>query len=301
VLRLASKELGRRPNSCHVASCSVTADPYFDPLRRFLRALSGGKGEGVRAERVFGAVGLGLFFLFPLLGLLQLGDGDDVWRTIAGRARPSVLVVHAGEATQPIGCAVVLQAAPARAVMGGTPPGTPLRSTTPAGSIEWTPRWVDPRGHFTLLEGNGPVRAASHESTTRKTNLSGLVPLGPNALRDVSDVEDGSQPVSAVLVSPPLGNTLLWVGELQRGSDSEDRSGLYRGASLRALQDPNAASAATADQAGELDPVLRGAPFVTRDGLVLALYLGQQDGVLAAVPMAAVREAVAAIPRASMP
>jgi hypothetical protein len=252
----------------------------------------------MRNERILGAVGLGVCCLFPLVSLLQLRDTDDGWRTVAHRASASVVVLHDREGGVPTGCAVVLRAAPARAVMAGTPKGAALRSSTPKGSVAWRPRWVDPLGQFTLLEAEAAVSepTSSASSPPTNANLLGLVPLEPAALHDIANTEESSEPVAAVLVPPSkLPEATLWVGELQVAA-SEERA-LYCGEGLRAVRDPDGLADVANDAPTAINPVLRGAPFVTRDGLVLALYLGERQGTTSAVPMALVRAAATALDR----
>lgn len=258
----------------------------------------------MRAERVFGAIGLGLFFLFPLVSLLQLGDADDAWRAVAGRAGESVLVLTQGDGVDAVGSAVVLQAKPPRAVMAGTPPVARLKSATAAGTMTWTTRWADPSGRFTILEGDNPVTATASTAPPAPAgqNLSGLVPLTPAALQDVESNARGADHVTAVLATPArLAGQSLWIGELH-ATREPDGDAVYRGLKLRTLRDPEAASATVeAPRPGAIDPVLCGAPFVTREGVVVALYLGMDGGESTAVPMALVRDAVAALDRSFAP
>jgi hypothetical protein len=92
----------------------------------------------------------------------------------------------------------------------------------------------------------------------------------------------------------PDGGVPLWLGELTAELRADGRP-TFRAAALRPLRAETIAHAAEA--APGFDPALRGAPFVTRDGVVLALCSGAGDGIVRAVPMAAVREAVALLDR----
>jgi hypothetical protein len=261
------------------------------------------KEAGVRGEKRLGAVGLGLFFLFPLVGLFQLGDADEAWRQVAKRARSSVLSVHQmgsreGEASTATACVVVLADAPLRAVIAGTSQTSGLRSPTRVGWIAWKPIYSDPRGSFTLLEASEPLPAATPRAAgfaPASPRASGVVPLATSSMAEVRAADEDPQPVPAVLVSPaPLDELPLWVGVLESDHDSAGRA-IYRGTRLREL-------AALGDQAGtahassaNIHPALLGAPFVTREGVVVALYIGNEAGTPRAVPMGLVRQALASL------
>lgn len=256
----------------------------------------------VRKEKLFGYVGLAAFFLFPLVSLLQLRDSDEVWRTVADRTRPSVLEVRAGEGDGiAVGCAVVLGVRPLRAAVVGVPPAERLVSATAAGSREWRVAYADPEGAFAILAADDLGVPAPIAATTPPEGrvLSEVVPLDPARLADVGPPEDVSDGVAAALVGPaPTAGVPIWVGVLRMERDAAGRP-TYHGGPLRPVRATEALAAAEArpEPAPGVDPALRGAPFVTRDGVVLGLYAGTRDGAPQAVPVALVREAVAVLER----
>jgi hypothetical protein len=261
------------------------------------------KETSVRGEKRLGAIGLGLFFLFPLVGLFQLGDADGTWRQVAERARPSVLTVHevsapSGEANTATACAVVLCPAPLRAAIAGTAPAGGLRSPTAAGWIAWKTIYTDPDGAFSLLEARAPLPSASprHASLfAAGRNAPGAGPLAAAVLPALRAEEDDSQPVPAVLVSPaPLDELPLWVGVLESEHDAGGRA-LYRGTRLRELAAVDAQAGAAHASAANIHPALRGAPFVTREGVVVALYAGSDTGAAQAVPIGRVRQVLSSL------
>jgi hypothetical protein len=257
----------------------------------------------VRREKTVRYVLLGLFFLFPLLSLLQLRDGDEAWREIARRARPSVVGIVADPegpegVVPPCGSAVLVAGSPVRAVVAGAA-GPGLRSRAgDSGWLDWRPVYTDPLGRFTLLEAPGEVPGAQAVAPARAALASaGLAPVDPAAVGELVSGETGAVP--AVLVGPSTANRdTLWVGELAPRVDPSGRT-IYRGQRLRALRPAGGLAAAEADAGGavRIDPALVGAPFVTREGVVLAIYLGEQDGGIVALPMGAVRDALGALDR----
>jgi hypothetical protein len=257
----------------------------------------------VRKERLFGYVGLAAFFLFPLVSLLQLRDSDDVWRKVADRTRPSVLEVRAGEGEGvTAGCAVVLGARPLRAAVVGVPIEGRLVSVTAAGTREWRVAWVDPQGAFSILASDdtsrGPEPLAALAAGADRV-LSEIVPLPPSTLEDTAPPEDLAEGVTAVLVGPAhAAAEPIWVGVLRMERDAAGRP-TYHGGPLRPVRATEALAAAEAgpEAAQGLHPALRGAPFVSQDGVVVGLYAGTRDGAPQAVPLALVREAVAAMER----
>ena len=133
--------------------------------------------------------------------------------------------------------------------------------------------------------------------------MASVVPLDPATFGDLGPAGQAPDVVDAVLVGPAGLATPLWIGEL-RFERSRDRRPAYAGQNLRALHDSlDTRGVAAADSEIErghrlpIDPVLRGAPFVTLEGVVLGLYVGDRDGRPHAVPMALVREALAGLDR----
>src|SRR5262249_14262361 len=113
------------------------------------------------------------------------------------------------------------------------------------------------------------------------------------AIGDVASLPGDETAVVAVLVAPTgAGDVPMWVGKLL--PDRSNGRPYFRSETLHPLRSDGADAAPNSPG---LDPVLRGAPFVTRDGVVLALYAGTRDGKAEAVPMALVREAVTILDR----
>lgn len=238
-------------------------------------------------EKTFGFVGLGLFCLFPLVSVLQLGDADDTWRQVAARARPSVVQVQhesGGAATS----GVVVGTEPLRVAVAGRVDAAGLQTLTDGGAVAWQLCFTDPQGEFTVLQA-APALAASqaHVATA----------VDPASISDVALLPEDQTPVSAVLVAPAARPDLaMWVGVLTPERSPDGRPS-FHGKGLRRLRNDALATAEAEAAVPPLDPMLRGAPFVARDGVVLALYGGMRDGRVHAVPMALVRDAVATLDR----
>ena len=258
----------------------------------------------MRKEKLAGYVGLGLFSLFPLLGAFQADPTDAGWQEAASRARRSVLAVQmrpdSTNSSRTVGCAVLLSGAPLRAVVAGTLPERPLCTGQAEDRIDWRAAYSDPQGEFTILEGPGATRLAA--SPAGASFLAGMVPLDPATVGDLGPVGESMQTVDAVLVSPADLATPLWIGELRYERSAAGRP-VYAGERMRPLRDAgDTATVNTGSDVGTssrftIDPALRGAPFVTREGVVLGLYVGQREGRPRAVPMALVREALAGLDR----
>ena len=259
----------------------------------------------MRAERVFGYVGLGFFFLFPLVSLLQLRDSDDAWRQAAHRARPSVLTLHSaaevGSAVSPgpVACGVVLCRDPLRVAVVESPGGRRLESVTAAGRIVWDTVLEDLKGGFAILQAREPgaspdlgaiATAAGAASASARAQM---LAAATDALQAGDDSTEG---VTAALVPPSeLAPMPIWVGVLTPGPSAGRRA--YTASVLRPVLDPGAISAANAADSTHIDPVLAGAPFVDRRGAVVALYAGRGVRGPEAIPIAAVREAMHALER----
>ena len=250
----------------------------------------------MRAEKVFGYVGLGFFFLFPLVSLLQLRDNDDAWRQVASRVRPSVLSLHPVSAagstqeTAPIASGILLGRDPLRVAVAGRPSSERLASPTSGGWVQWQTVYEDPQGDFAILQA-----AADHAALAAPPGQAALAParVSQSAAAPVP-AEDPREGIPAALVAPEhLRSMPIWVGVLTP-LDGADGRRAYNTELLRPVQNADILSSAHAatDPQPDLDPVLRGAPFVGRDGSVVALYIGARDGRSQAVPIAPIRAAL---------
>jgi len=259
----------------------------------------------VRKEKAAGYIGLALFSLFPLLGAFQVRDPAEGWRAVASRTRPSILSVQprgrgAGVAS-PTGCAVVLSMKPARVVVSGVVSEAGLCTVQDGQEMDWRPAYVDPSHDFTILESEGSLRVAGSPQHDIYW-AAGIVPIDPATVGDLESEGRAGEPVNALLVAPAwLEPSPLWIGALRLQRAADGRL-CYAGSRLHAL--PDASERSPGDGGAEagaalpgVDPVLRGAPFVTMQGVVLGLYVGDLDGHPRAVPMALVREAVSGLDR----
>ena len=260
----------------------------------------------MRAEKVFGYIGLGFFFLFPLVSLLQLRDTDDAWRQAARRVRPSVVSLHhvlgsgaTGEA-EAFACGVVLAGEPLRVAVAGRTDGQRSTSPTASGWLAWEPAYEDPAGDFSILQaapgqGGEPVlRSAGTNEEPEK--VAALRAATTGTLEDSKAMADG---VSAALVGAEhLTGAPIWVGILTPKQAGGSHSTLHAGV-LRPVREAAGVSAANAlaDDPPGIDPALAGAPFVDRHGTVLALYMGRRDQGAEALPIAVVSQALAALDR----
>lgn len=239
----------------------------------------------MRAEKIFGFVGLGLFFLFPLVGLLQMSDGEAAWRTVAARTAVSVLRVETADGVP--ACGIVVAQDPVRIVVAGH--HAAARTMGGAMACEWRTVHVDAGSEFTILAAADPARVTSA--------------IAIDAAR-IGDLEALGDPgIETALVGPATegGSAVVWLGELSV-EHHVDRRPSFRAAALRPLRGdtPTAstgAGTAAAAATPVFDPALRGAPFVTRDGVVLALCAGYGEGGVRAVPLAHVREAISLLDR----
>ena len=245
------------------------------------------RGNAVGHEKIFGFVGLGLFCLFPLVSVLQLGDADETWRQVAARTRPSVVqvVLDGGDGTT---SGVVVGTQPLRVAVAGRLAPAGLMTPTDGAAVIWQPCFEDPHGEFTVLQAVDQFAAAPVRAGT---------PVDPATISDVAVMPEDQAAVSAVLVSPAsLPDVAMWVGVLTPERSADGRPS-FHGNGLRQLRSEALASAEAEVVAPPVDPALRGAPFVSREGVVLALYAGIRDGMVHAVPMALVRDAVATLDR----
>lgn len=221
----------------------------------------------MRKEKVVGRVGLGLFCLFPLLGLLQMRDPDDLWRQIAERSRASVVALYAPEAggeSAPFACGVLLQDEPRLVAVTGRCRGRELRSRFESTWVDWRLLLESPDGDFAVLE---EARAPSAAQAAALVPGDGRAAALPDAEGEAADSHE------AVLVAPEATEPQpVYVGTLQRGPRG------YVAASLRSVGDGNA-------MPRHLDPRLEGAAFVDADGTLVALYGGMSEGRPVGIPL----------------
>jgi hypothetical protein len=230
----------------------------------------------MRVERVVRYGGLALFFLFPLISLLQLRDSSAPWREAAKRARPSVVSLYRlpADASAPryLTCGVVIQEAPRRLVVPGRVDGR-LGTNHAEGWLAWKPLHVDVQGEFTIL---GPDARP------------GAVPAPLSAAQLLLDPQrDALADISVALVPPAeLEEEPLWVGVLTVAATDGGRPGYFS-----TFLEPITASAtlptaeAFASTPREIRPALRGAPFVDSGGSVVAIYLGMTARGTRALPV----------------
>jgi hypothetical protein len=190
---------------------------------------------------------------------------------------------------------------PPRVVVPGSVAKPGLCTVQDGVRVDWRPVYADPDREFTILEGEGSLRLAANDRG-RTRFAAGLVPIDPATVGDLESEGPQGEAVDAVLVAPAwLASSPLWVGELRLQRTPDGRVH-YAGAKLHVVGPSGPAPEETATGApvpapAGVDPVLRGAPFVTLEGVVLGLYVGDQEGRPRAVPMALVREAATALDR----
>jgi len=239
-----------------------------------------GVAKRVRGERLFGYVGLGLFCLFPLVSALQLRDPDAVWRDAAERSRNSVVALYASRENanaRPAACGVVIQDEPLRIVTSANL-GEDLASPYSSRWIGWRRVHTDPESRFALFEAT---------ASPAGTEPAGVEIEVPTSIPCAS--APTLQRVDAALVQPEVLVQLpLWVGTLR----PEARPQTYRATDLRTVAARGVAAAAPM----EIDPMLLGAPFVSREGSVVAV-LASREASPGAVPIEAVTAALLALER----
>jgi len=243
----------------------------------------------VRREKALGFIGLGLCFLFPLISVLQVSDVDGAWRQVVANTQPSVVRITGVDGAVAAVSGVVVQHAPLRVAIAGRSESTQLRTASGAGWLDWQPVYVDPHGDFTILEARMATAAASSEPAPTAVD--------PSVIGDMTTTPEDDRGVVAVLVAPSAAPQMpMWVGKLtaQRGADGRAS---YQGDGLRPLRADVVGTADAEAAAPPVDPALCGAPFVTRDGVVLALYAGRTADGIRAVPMGLVRDAVTGLDR----
>ena len=235
-----------------------------------------GVAKRVRGERLFGYVGLGLFCLFPLVSVLQLRDPDAVWRSAADRTRNSVVALYdvADEASTAFGCGIVIQDRPLRVITSATA-GEALSSPHAGGWIRWNRIHIDPEGRFALFEAAD--RTAAPASSTARSPKP-MPRLGASSV----------QRVDAALVPPEaLAQEPLWVGTLR----PESQPPTYRATELRRVLGRGAA----ATEPAEIDAGLLGAPFVSREGAVVAVLTNRDARGPVAIPIETIAAALRAL------
>ena len=230
----------------------------------------------MRAERLFRFGGLALVLLFPLLSVLQLGEGEQPWRDAARRVRPSVLGLYGGAAAEGadfVACGVVLDAAPARLVVPGRLGDRALWSRHDDGWLCWQPLMADVEGEFTVLQAAGFEADPGHEPPARWSELVAQAAVNPNPQGQPA------REVEVALVAPPeLADQPLWVGVLTAETSHNGRA-TYRSNFLHPVPDSAALSttAAHASSEVELADALRGAPFVDAAGNAVAIFVGRNE------------------------
>ncbi len=243
----------------------------------------------MRREKLFGFIGLGLFFLFPLISVLQVSDVDGAWRQVVANTQPSVVRITSLDDGVAAVSGVVVERTPLRVAIAGRSESAVLRTASGDGWLEWQPVYADPHGDFTILEARTATAAAA--------SVPAPTAVDPAVIGDMTAAPEDDRGVVAVLVAPSARPELpMWVGKLtaQRGADGRPS---YQGDGLRPLRADVVGTAEAEAAAPPVDPALCGAPFVTRDGVVLALYAGRTADGIRAVPMALVRDAMAVLDR----
>ncbi len=244
----------------------------------------------MRAERAVRFGGLALVLLFPLLSVLQLRDADKPWRDAARRARGSVLGFIPSEPREATwsSCGVVLQVEPARVVVPGRVTGS-LTSLHGTSRLDWEPLYTDVHGEFTVL-------GATHGTTGRTDSILDPADVLSPAKLALDPRGVLTEDIEAALVAPrELAEQPLWVGVLSIGSSKSGRLG-YFSSFLTPLSGENplianvAMAAATEPQ---IDPKLRGAPFVDANGNTVAMFLDRDERGVHALPLEIVVQALA--------
>jgi len=237
-----------------------------------------GRRTALQTSRFVRALALVLFFLFPLLSIVQLRDTDAPWRQVATGIRPSVVTLVSDDGLLTM-CGVVIQSRPLRvATVGQLPAG--MSSLVDGEKIIWSAVLVDTEKQFTILQAETDL----HGETA---GASSLVHSIPAARLDLEGAGDLPTDVKAALVGArDLQAESLWVGVLRTGESPEDTA-LYRAHLLRHVSEVAsvATSAAWAEEEQKIDSSLRGAPFVDEDGQVVALYLDRQAHRVRALPI----------------
>ena len=231
------------------------------------------------AEKLVRFSGLLLFFLFPLLSILQLRDSDAPWRAVADDVREAILPIVAGDASDPggvVACGLVVQSAPLRVVVAH-PLESHIGSYVQGAWVAWTPIYTDSRAGFSILQAAGEMDA---ETVGAGAHAHASVARARFQLDEESRQHDGIQ---VALVGPvELSAEPIWVGVLSSMPGLGGRA-LYHADLLRAVSTAGAlpTSLANAEEFPEIDARLRGAPFVNARGDVVALYVGRSaDGIV---------------------
>ena len=238
-----------------------------------------GRRTALQTSRLIRALALVLFFLFPLLSIVQLRDTDGPWRRIAQTVRPSVITLmqEDGAASR---CGVVIQSRPLRIATAGTASTSGLSSVIEGEKVSWSTILVDEDKKFTILQAHTDLHGETE-------GASSLVHSIPAARLDLEGAGRLPEDVKAALIGPrDLQVESLWVGVLRTPEPSAENA-LYRAHLLRHVPEVAsvATSAAWAEEAGQIDARLQGAPFVDDQGHVVALYLDRDAHRARAVPI----------------
>jgi hypothetical protein len=221
-----------------------------------------------------------LFFLFPLLSIVQLRDTDGPWRKVAQDIRPSVvtLVPDDGSATT---CGVIIQSRPLRVATVGVWSMGGISSVIDGARVRWSPIMVDADKQFTILQAASDMRGETEGASL-------LVHSVEPAKLDLGGAGEEPEDVKAALVGPgDLSVESLWVGVLRIG-ESPAEATLYRAHLLRHVSEVASVATTAAWAEGQIDARLRGAPFVDERGQVVALFLSRDAHRVRALPIESV-------------
>lgn len=238
-----------------------------------------GRRTALQTSRLVKALALVLFFLFPLLSIVQLRDTDAPWRQVAQSIRPSVVTLMRSDGVSAT-CALVIQSRPLRIATVGALPAGGVSSIIQGEKVTWSPILVDQDKQFTILQADSDLHGETE-------GASSLVHAVPAARLDLQGAGQPREDVKAALVGPlELQVESLWVGIL-RSSEPTSEKVLYRAHLLRHVSEMAgvATSSAWAEETGQIDPSLRGAPFVDEHGQVVALYLDRDAHRVRALPI----------------
>ena len=225
-------------------------------------------------------LGLALFFLFPLLSVVQLRDTDGPWRQVAQQIRPSVVTLQQADGTGVLGCALIIQGSPLRVVTVGAPRNEKVISYVEGERVEWSPLLVDVEEQFTILQATSDLQGET-------AGAGSLLYSASTTVLDLEGAGHVPEGVKAVLVGPrSLDEDALWLGVLRSASSPSGRPH-YTGSLMRPVTEVAgiATTDAWAEDAAEIASVLHGAPFVDADGRVVGLYLGRDGHRVRVLPI----------------
>lgn len=234
----------------------------------------------MQASKFIRFFALALFFLFPLLSVMQLRDTDGPWRQVAEEIRPSVVTLQPASGTGILGCGLIIQGSPLRMVTVGAPHPGKVISYLQGERVEWSPIFVDVEEQFTILQAASDLQAET----------AGAGSMVHTATATVLDLEGAGvlpEGVKAALVGPrTLDAEALWVGVLRSASSPSGRA-QYLGSLMRRVNEVAgfATTDAWAEDSAEIASVLHGAPFVDAKGRIVGLYLGRDGHRVRALPI----------------